>query len=224
MAEKHIELDKNTIEIHSDDDIKNILSIDWGATPLVPKCPRSVNGFHALDKKALVCPFKQGWRLPWDMLDKTNLYEMNYHVTIAPDPIHETDFYSRKIANKVLRLFLSELKRNKLYKNIICVYEYGSRGKTYGKLHWHILFKTNKIRKIEDMSNKYFATSKKRSKNTTVIKRIRIDKNYVDRSDADKVANYKAQVDYIMREYMQKESQNKTKCLYTNMIIQNNIL
>ena len=118
----------------------------------------------------------------------------------------------------MLRLFLRELKKNKLYDNIICVYEYGTRGKTYGKLHWHILFKSRAIRKIEEISNRYFATSKARARHTTVIKKIRIDKSYADRSDEDKVENYHSQVDYIMKKYMQKETQNKVKCLYTNLV------
>ena len=151
------------------------------------------------------------------MLDKTHLMEMNYHVTISPDPLHSEDYYDRKVANKVLRQFLRELKKNNYYKYIICVYEYGKRGKEYGKLHWHILFKTRFIRKIEEISNKYFATTKSRSKNTTVVKRIRIDKSYADRSDKQKVENYHKQINYIMREYMQKETQNKVKCLFTNM-------
>jgi len=216
MTEKHIVLTKNTIEMVNDLDLEKTLSINWGTTTLVPSAPKS--NFWTSCQNTIVDPFKQGWRLPWDMLDKTDLYKMNYHVTISPDPIHETDFYSRKVANKVLRQFLRELKKNKLYDNIICVYEYGTRGKTYGKLHWHILFKSRAIRKIEEISNRYFATSKGRARHTTVIKKIRIDKSYADRSDEDKVENYHAQVDYIMKKYMQKETQNKVKCLYTNLV------
>lgn len=221
MAEKPIELAKNTIEMTKDEELEKLLSIDWGTTTLVPSAPKS--NFWTSSQNVIVDPFHVGWRLPWDMLEKQHLYEMNYHVTISPDPIHETDYYDRKVAHKVLRRFLLELKNNKLYKYIICVYEYGPRGKRYGKLHWHILFKTHKVRKIEEISNRYFATSKKRSRHTTVVKKIRIDKDYVCRSDKDKVDNYRKQIDYIMHEYMQKESQNKKKCLYTNMIIQKNV-
>ena len=64
----------------------------------------------------------------------------------------------------------------------------------------------------------FFATNKARARHTTVIKKIRIDKTYADRSDEDKVKNYHAQVDYIMQQYMQKETQNKIKCLYTNLV------
>ena len=216
MNKKHIVLTKNTIEMNNDLDLEKVLSINWGTTTLVPSAPKS--NFWTTVQNTIVDPFRQGWRLPWDMLDKKDLYKMNYHVTISPDPIHETDFYSRKVANKVLRQFLLELKKNMLFDNIICVYEYGTRGKKYGKLHWHILFKTRYIRKIEEVSNRYFATSKSRARHTTVIKRIRIDKTHADSSDEVKVENYKQQIDYIMQKYMQKETQNKTKCLYTNLI------
>lgn len=213
MSQKHIVIEENSQELA---EIKKLLSIEWGTTPLVPSAPPK-NGFSMLDKKVNSCQFKENWRLPWDMLDRKNLYKMKYHVTISPDPIHESDFYNRKFAHKILRQFLEEIKKKGLFKNIIIVYEYGKRGKKYGKLHWHMLFETNKIRKIEEISNSYFATSKKRSRNTTVVKRIRIDKNMIDKSDESKVENYQRQIDYIMSEYMQKETQNKIKCLYTNM-------
>lgn len=213
MSQKHIVIEENSLESA---EIKKLLSIEWGTSPLVPSAPTK-NGFRLLDKNAVQCDFKNNWRMPWDMLDRTELYKMNYHVTISPDPVHEEDFYNKKIAHKVLRLFLEEIKKKGLYKNIIIVYEYGKRGKKYGKLHWHILFASNKIRKIEEISNNYFATTKKRARNTTVVKRIRIDKNMVDSNDEMKVKNYRSQIDYIMSEYMQKETQNKIKMLYSNM-------
>lgn len=216
MKQKHIVIAQNTIDSQESEAIKKSLTIDWEHGPLVPSAT-SKDGFRLLDKKAVVCQFKLNWRLPWDMIDENELYNMNYHITIAPDPIHEQDFYNRKIANKVFRRFLDELKRKGLYKNIICVYEYGDRGKKYGKLHWHCLFNTKNCREIEDISNYYFATSKKRSKTTTFVKKIRIDKNFVDRSNKDKVANYRLQVDKLYRSYFRKETQNKKKCLYTNM-------
>lgn len=208
IDKKHIVIDKKS------------LIINWGTSPLVPSAPK-LNGFSQL-KQSMHCPFDKGWRLPWDMINLENLYKMNYHVTISPDPLHSEDFYDRKYANKVFRQFLNELKKNKLYSQIISVYEYGPRGKKYGKLHWHILFRTNKVRKIEKISNTYFGTSPKRCKATTVVKRIRIDKNYVARSDIDKIANYKKQVEFIMNNYMKKEQHNKQKCLYTDMIPKNN--
>ncbi|WP_168169805.1 hypothetical protein [Candidatus Izimaplasma sp. ZiA1] len=186
----------------------------------MPSAPK-LNGFSQL-KQASYCPFDKGWRLPWDMINLDNLYKMNYHVTISPDPLHSEDFYDRKYANKVFRQFLNELKKNNLYSNIISVYEYGPRGKKYGKLHWHILFRTSKVRKIETISNTFFGTTPKRCKATTVVKRIRIDKNYVARSDKDKIANYHKQVEFIMNNYMKKEQHNKHKCLYTDMIPKNN--
>lgn len=216
MSQKHIVIQQNVSDSLEEEQIKKLLSVDWGTVTLGAKCP-SKNGFHILDKKTTKCQFKLNWRLPWDMFDETNLYKMNYHVTISPDPIHQDPFYQKKYAHMVLRLFLDELKKNGLYKNIIVVYEYGPRGKKYGKLHWHMLMRTHKIRKVEETANAYFATSKKRSKFTTVIKRITIDKNYAARSDQDKVDNYRLQVDTIFRNYFRKETHNKKKCLYTDM-------
>ena len=106
---------------------------------------------------------------------------MNYHITINPDPLnsHENNVYDKKLMFKMFRQFLYELKQKKLYKNIISVYEYGAKGKKYGKLHFHILFKTHACNKIKEVACKYFGSHKiNRHITTVVVKRITIDKQF----------------------------------------------
>lgn len=204
-------------------EIEKKLTIDWQSSLLV----QTANSHFDFMKKLtpLTCQFKQSWRLPWEMLDDEHLYKMQYHVTINPDPEVEwfTSGNDLKLHNSKFREFLTECKKETLYKNIIVVYEYGTRGREYGKLHWHILLSTNKINKFIEMAISLFGTKKKsRWTNTVVKKAITIDKKLgIHATDEEKVENYRDQINYIMKEYMKKESQNKKKCLYTNMVKKN---
>ena len=205
---------ENTIELQKK------LTVDWQSTPLVQTANPDFGFFKKVEQQC--CPLKKSWRLPWDMVDYTELYNMQYHITINPDPectwfTHGNDL---KTQNKRYRDFLIECKKEKLYKNILSVYEYGKRGKEYGKVHWHILLQSSKVNKFVEMALKYFGTTKKsRWANTVVKKVITIDKSLsINATDEEKVQNYKNQIDYIMKKYMKKESQNQNKCLYTNMI------
>lgn len=200
-------------------EIAKKLTVDWQSGPLVQTANSEFGFFMKVTPES--CPLKPGWRLPWDNLDYDNLYNMQYHVTINPDPNCEwiTSCNDLKLHNKKYKEFLRECQKNKLYKNIISVYEYGKHGKEYGKVHYHILLQTNKINKFIEMAISYFGTNNKtRWRNTIVKKQITIDKSIgADATIDEKVSNYRSQIDYIMNKYMKKESQNRHKCLYTNM-------
>ncbi len=204
---------ENTIEIEKK------LTVDWQSASLVQTANPEFGFFSK--GTPMECPLKPGWRLPWDILDYDNLYDMQYHVTINPDPQCDwiTSCNDLKLHNRKYKEFLRECQKNKLYKNIISVYEYGKHGKEYGKVHYHILLQTNKINKFVEMAISYFGTNNKtRWRNTIVKKQISIDKSIgVDATNEEKVLNYRSQIDYIMNKYMKKESQNRHKCLYTNM-------
>ena len=198
-------------------DIEKKLTVDWQSTPLV-QTANSICGFF--QQQTCKDMLKDNWRLPWDELDYEHLYKMNYHITINPDPQCEwiTSVNDLKTHNIKFREFITDLNNNKLYKNIISVYEYGKNGRQYGKVHYHILFETYKINKIIEMAISYFGTkSISRWRNTVVKKPITIDKTVsVNASDIEKVENYRSQIDFIIK-YMKKESHNRMKCLYSNM-------
>ncbi len=212
----------DTIVTEKPIDLAKTLTVDWQSA-LGADCHSDFGFFTKGKLTPELCPFKSNWRLPWDMVDREHLYEMNYHITISPDP--EASWFppgagsDLKLHNKKLRAFLQECKINKFYKNIILVYEYGKRGKTYGKVHYHILLKTSRVNKFVEAALKHFGCDKKtRWKNTVVKKPIQLDKSLPSTaSDREKVENYHKQIDYIMNNYMQKESQNRHKCLYTNL-------
>ncbi len=207
IVEKHIEIEKK-------------LTVDWQSTPLVQTANSEIGFFQKVVNQT--CPLKPGWRLPWENIDMENVYNMKYHVTINPDPKCEwiTSCNDLKTHNNRYREFIRDCKINKLFKNIISVYEYGKNGKEYGKVHYHILLQTNKINKFIEMAIMYFGTSNKtRWRNTVVKNEISLDKSLShDATNEQKVENHKQQVNYIMCKYMKKESQNRLKCLYTNMV------
>ena len=202
-------------------EIAKKLTVDWQSSLLV-RTANSDSGFFSQGKiNNDPCPFKENWRLPWDLLDHEHLYEMNYHVTINPDPKigWMTSCNDLKLHNKKFRVFLEDCKKKQLYKNIICIYEYGKHGKQYGKVHYHILLKTSKINKfVEEAISHFGGTEKKRWRNTVVKKAIALDRSLsAHATPLEKVENYRKQINYIMNEYMKKESQNRHKCLYTNL-------
>lgn len=201
-------------------DIKKILTLDWQSGSLVRTANSEFGFFNKIEKT--LDPLKDGWRIPWDNVDYTELYKMKYHVSIQPDPNcgWMTSVNDLKLHNSKLRAFLLECKKYLLFKNIILVYEYGKNGKEYGKVHWHILLSSNKIGKFHEEVIKHFGTNtSSRWKNTVVIKPITLDRALsCHATDEQKVNNYHEQIDHILKKYFKKESQNRRKCLYTNMI------
>jgi hypothetical protein len=179
-------------------------------------------GFFSKKDIVITCPLKQGWRLPWDNIDYEDLYNMKYSITINPDPQcgWMTSCNDLKLHNNRLKSFLRECKKIKAFKNIILVYEYGKNGKEYGKVHYHILLSTNKINKFTEMAISYFGSDSntRRWRNTVVNHPIKIDRKVpTDAPESVKVENYHSQIDRILK-YFKKESQNRHKCLYTNMV------
>ena len=105
--------------------------------------------------------------------------------------------------------------KNNLYKKIICVYEYGEKGRAWGKYHLHILLTTNTIIKFCEAACTIFGTESKRWRNTVVRKVINCDNNTPDEF---KQQNMLSNVRYIAEVYMRKEVHNKVKCLFTNIL------
>jgi len=197
------------------------LFVDFGRQSLVQTAePKNGSFFKKKNKPSKIDYFKQGWRCPWSEIDMQYKYLFNFHITINPDPKCDwlTNCQDRKLHNDKLREFIQKIKKRGLYKYILCIYEYGIKGKSYGKLHYHILFKTHASEAIRKEANIMFGTTKKRCHNTTIVKPIKVDnKLTIEATPMQKQKNYRDQIDYIINKYFQKETQNKVKCLFTNI-------
>lgn len=197
------------------------LFVDFGSRTLVQTAnPKNGTFFSKKKNQSKKDYFRHGWRCPWSEIDKQNKYLFNFHITINPDPKCEwiTNCQDRKLHNEKLREFIMKIKNRGLFKYILCIYEYGTKGKSHGKLHYHILFKTHASNAIRKEANIIFGTSKNRCYMTTIVKPIRVDKKLsLEATPEQKLTNYKNQIDYIINTYFRKETHNKIKCLFTNI-------
>lgn len=191
------------------------LFIDWGGSPTLVETAENISWFTS-NGKPQTCPFKSRWRIPWENIDHNKVLDMNYSITINPDPNLSwlDDTRDRKLLNRKFRETLRICKNKKLYKNIIVIYEYGKQGKRYGKLHYHLLVNSKKINLFCDEFIKTFGTTKKRWKLTVVKKLIKPDYGIPDEL---KITNLNDQKKYIYETYFRKEQHNKLKCLYSSI-------
>lgn len=207
----------NTIKTYSNQS----LFVDFGNPALVQIANSNTRKFfNRKNNRPKINYFKEGWRCPWSEIDMKNRYYFNYHITVNPDPKCDwmTNCQDRKLHNDKLREFVLKIKSKGLFKYILVIYEYGNKGKSCGKLHYHILFKTHASAAIAKEANQIFGTTNKRCEFTTIVKKIKIDnKLSKDATPTEKIQNYNEQIDYLIDKYFRKETQNKVKCLFTNI-------
>lgn len=77
------------------------------------------------------------YRVPWDNISKKELNSMNLAFTLCPDIRVDFDCKDKSVCVPKLIDLLIELKNNNVLNKIISNYEYGEKGKEYGKLHFH---------------------------------------------------------------------------------------
>lgn len=133
-------------------------------------------------------------RYPWTDIDDKYYQGVNLSININPDPSKINDYNNKKLLNNILLHYINnEVKIQKA----IGVYEYGSKGAHYGKLHYHIAIKTNYRKDIEDKLIEMF-NQRSNCKHRTL--------------QSKPFKDVKHRTDYI--NYMKKETQNKIKCLF----------
>ena len=143
-------------------------------------------------------------RVPWDLIPECHFRGMNFMVNINPDAncdwyTHDTD--KQNLVPRLISL-IEESKTKSLINKATFVYEYGKFGKQHGKLHFHGLIQTNKKQEfLKIISNKF-------NQRKNLIHRTCVIKHCKSPDDRNRFLNY-----------MKKESQNKTKCLYTTHTI-----
>lgn len=84
------------------------------------------------------------YRYPWDKITKTESNACSLSWTLCPDVRCEFDVRDKKVVFPKLFEVLKKLKNNSICKKIISNYEYGEKGKEYGKLHMHGLVQFEK--------------------------------------------------------------------------------
>lgn len=134
-------------------------------------------------------------RQPWDCISMDYIKGLNFTFTLNPDPNMDPSVYNnKKIMNDRL---ISLLHHNESIQKAIVVYEWGSKGASHGKLHYHGLIKTNNRDIFIEEMLKHFNLRTAASHRTIHTKHI---------------SNCTYRDQYL--KYMKKEMQNKIKFLY----------
>ena len=185
--------------------IQNLLTLDIkNSKPKAVLLPLVDSTAIPFGPNIIGCPMraftKSHSRVPWDLIPDEHFKGMNFMININPDP--NCDWYTshNDKDNLIPRMIslIQESLTNSIIKKATIVYEYGKFGKEHGKLHFHGLVSTTKKQELQKNILKQFNSKKNLSHITLQIKHV---KSPVDRQR------------YL--NYMKKESQNKTKCLYT---------
>lgn len=116
-----------------------------------------------------------------------------YSITLNPDTAIE-DYNNKKKMIPILILFL---KNNPYVQRHVVVYEWGERGMSHGKLHFHMLVKVSSIEDFKKTLIPVFNVRRKYESRTFFCKKVK-----------DKVHRE------TMLKYMKKEVQNRKKCLF----------
>lgn len=168
------------------------------------------------DHSSLASKLKENWRKPYALFPEGYHKQFNYSFTINPDPrckwIKDNDCRDRKSHHARLREFISDAHAKKLFSAVIVIYEYGKYGKKFGKLHYHLLFRTAKAKMLQDNALTYF-TDNKANNHAVVKKRITHSLKKLEASPIMMKTSLNQNKRYIFETYFRKEQPCKTKCL-----------
>lgn len=180
-------------------DVNKLLTIDFNKKPIEIE-NNSIDGVLYLGDSTPLPPWKTDqYRSPWSLVPESHLKGMNFLWTLNVDPAVEGYENTKKRQIPALLLFLDKIKRHMLINKSVVVYEWGNKGKSHGKLHFHGMLKTSKKDQVVDEFIKEFNSRLAIRHRTFHIKHV---KSVADR---DRYINY-----------MKKEQQNKNKLLYYN--------
>jgi hypothetical protein len=158
--------------------------------------PETGLGIRYLGDSIPKIPWRPFYRIPWEDISDKTARSCNLIFTLNPDMRVDFDCKDRKICNPKFMDLLHKMKMDGLLTHIVAIYEYGERGKSHGKLHYHGIAKVADRSKFEAELLKMFnkrSQVKHRTLHTKLVRTV-----------ADHDRYYK---------YMKKENQNKVKCL-----------
>jgi len=151
-----------------------------------------------LGNSAAIVPWKTArFRSPWDSIEDSHMKGMNFFFTLNIDPSIEWYENTKKCQIPRVLLFFEKMKMQQLISRYVIIYEWGEKGRSHGKLHYHGFIKTIRKEELIEEFRKEF------NKKTNALHRtiqLSVNKSVKDRENRIR--------------YLRKESQNKIKCLY----------
>ena len=139
------------------------------------------------------------FRSPWEMIPESHFKGLNFSFNLNIDPNVDQYENTKKWQIPKVLLHLQKQKNDGIIKKYVLVYEWGKYGQKHGKLHFHGLIQTgDKEAFIKEIVKDF-------NKRTNAMHRTITTKHI---KDVDHRSTF--------LKYMQKEQQNKIKCLYYN--------
>lgn len=180
--------------------MNNLLTVNFSQTSAYSSNNPTDLAALYLGNSAAIVPWKTDkYRSPWENIEEKHLKGMNFFFTLNIDPSVEWYENTKKRQIPRVLLFFEKMKRYQLISRYVIIYEWGKKGKSHGKLHYHGFIKTNYKNELLAEFGKEF------NKKTNAMHRtiqLSVNKSVQDRDN--RIA------------YLKKEQQNKIKCLYWN--------
>lgn len=137
-------------------------------------------------------------RYPWELISDSYYKGLNLTINLNPDPNKIEEYNNKKYVNNIL---INYIENEKTITKAIGVYEWGKNGPKYGKLHYHIILKTQNRKGVEESLSELFNCRRNLKCRTISSKHLK---------------DVKHREDYV--NYMKKEQQNKNKTLFVKNI------
>ncbi len=179
-----------------------LLTVDFNNSIIPSQGNKKTSSFAALylGNSAAPVPWKTDqYRSPWDTIEESHLKGMNFFFTLNIDPSIEWYENTKKCQIPKVLLFFEKMKIRQLISRYVIIYEWGTKGKSHGKLHYHGFIKTKQKNELLEEFYKEF-NNKTNARHRTI--QLSVNKSVKDRENRIR--------------YLRKESQNKIKCLYWN--------
>lgn len=177
-----------------------MLTIDFSKKPIEMTKKTIGLSLLTLGNSSDPVPWKdKHYRCPWDEIPEEHMKGMNFFFTLNIDPSIDGYENTKKWQIPKVLLFFKKMQMDRIISKYVIVYEWGKKGKSHGKLHFHGFIKTIKRNEFEDEVCKEF--------NRQTNCRHRTIQTSVNKD----VATRERRINYI-----KKATQNKIKCLHWN--------
>lgn len=140
-------------------------------------------------------------RMTWLAVHELNNYRYRYHITVNMDWRHHNCSDDEQF-ERIKRVLYDH---HRYIKNILCIYEYGKKG----KMHFHMLLETSRIKSLErDLTNNFGNSNNYNRNHNYAVKTKLIQPN--------KGETWEENIDRIIN-YFKKEQHNRQMCWITKL-------